>query len=81
MKKLRITPKRKFADTWGTGDYQNYFKYEVRRDFTPEELSRHNYSPEVITNGVVIEEFNSEDNAKIFVKALCEEKELSSKGI
>ena len=71
MNNLRITPKKEFRDSWGTGDHQSSFKYEVRRDFTQEELKRGlRYSDEVIKNGVAIETFNSETNAEIFMNAL-----------
>ena len=70
MKNLRVRPKRKFVDGYGTGDSQSYFVYEVVRDYTSEELSKHNYSQDVINNGVVIETFNNEGNATLFKEAL-----------
>jgi hypothetical protein len=70
MNNLRITPKKKFIDSYGTGDHQAYNVYEVRRDFTQEELAKRNYTDEVIQSGVVLENFNSEVNANIFLTAL-----------
>jgi len=70
MNNLRITPKRKFVDGYGTGDTQSYNVYEIIRDYTKEEIAKRNYSNEVIKKGVVIETFNSETNAEIFLNAL-----------
>lgn len=70
MQNLRITPKRKFVDSYATGDHQGYNVFEIRRDYTKEELSKINYSNEVIKSGVVLETFSSEENAEIFLNAL-----------
>lgn len=70
MQNLRITPKRKFVDSYGTGDHRSYNVFEVRRNYTKEELNKTRYSDEVIKNGLVIETFNSETNAEIFLNAL-----------
>ena len=79
MQNLRIVPVKKHVDTFGTGDHQQYNVYEVRRDFTYLELNgtkdkprNWQYSPSVITNGVLVETFNSKTNAAIFVDALNE---------
>jgi hypothetical protein len=70
MNNLRITEKKEFVDIFGTGDQQTTIKYEVRRDFTEEELRKRIYSKEVIKNGVVVEIFFNLTNAEIFVDAL-----------
>lgn len=70
MNNLRITPKRQYVDSYGTGDSHSYNVYEVRMDIPQEELKRYNYSPDVIQKGRVIETFNSETNAEIFLTAL-----------
>lgn len=69
MKNLRITPKREFVDSYNTGDSQSNFKYEVRRDWEQEKDGYKNIetAESVKEAGVVIETFNSEDNAKIFI--------------
>lgn len=69
MKNLRITPKRKFVDTYGTGDNQAYNVFEVRRDW---EQVKDGFismpTPDALKEaGVVIETFNSEANAKMFI--------------
>lgn len=78
MNNLRITPKRKSADTYGTGDYQSWHVYEIRRDWKPEELyyeggRKINYAQSVIDAGVVIETLETEHNAKLLMNALKEE--------
>ena len=71
MKNIRINPKRQFVDNFGTGDHQSFFVYEVVRDFEDKELNpKIPYAKSVIDKGVVIETFNSESNAKLFMQAL-----------
>lgn len=79
MKNLRVTPKRKSVDTYNTGDHQTYNVYEVRRDWEQEKDGFKNIpTHESVKNaGVVIETFNSKDNAEIFVKAMNELKKDS----
>jgi hypothetical protein len=77
MKNLRITTKSNWIDQYGTGDREITLTFEVRRDFTEAELNRKiKYSNEVIQSGVIIETFQSADNANIFMKAL----ELKERG-
>ena len=70
MENLRIVAIKKFVDSYGTGDNQSYEAFEVRTDFTKEEIKKWNYSKELIERGEVIETFNNEQNAKIFLEAL-----------
>ncbi len=72
MQNLRITQKRTFVDTWGTGDSQSIISHEVRRDYLPIETDHKTikYSQQVLDNGVVIETFNAEENAILFISAL-----------
>lgn len=70
MENLRIVAIKKFVDNYGTGDNQSYEVFEVRTDFTKEEIKRRNYSKELMERGKIIETFNSEQNTKIFLEAL-----------
>jgi len=69
---LRVTPKRKSVDSYGTGDYQHYNVFEVRADFPEKELNRKGikYSQSVIDAGVVIETLTSQENANLLLQAL-----------
>lgn len=69
MKNLRITPKARFVDSYGTGDSQSYSVFEVRRDWEQEMDGLKNMptADAVKSAGVVIETFNSEANAKMFI--------------
>lgn len=70
MENLRIVTTKKFVDTYNSGDKQSYELFEVRADFSEEEIKKWNYSKELIEKGKVVETFNSETNAKIFLEAL-----------
>lgn len=70
MNNLRIVTTKKFVDTYNTGDKQSYELFEVRANFSEEEIKKWNYSKELIEKGKVIETFNSETNAEIFLNAL-----------
>lgn len=74
---LRIIPTHNWVDSYGTGDSQKHFKYNVVRDYfreelygTPEKPRNTSYSQSVIDKGLTIETFNSEKNAEIFLNAL-----------
>lgn len=69
MKNLRITERPIYVDSYNTGDSQKIIKYEVRRDWEDgvDGFKCIPIADSVKNAGVVVEVFNSENNAKTFI--------------
>ncbi len=80
MKNLRIEPKGKFADTFGTGDHQRYEVYQIVRDYDITDIYDKEYkrgkkvekyfTAEVITMGYVVETVSQLEYAEYILKGL-----------
>ena len=77
IKNLRIVEKVKSSDVYGTGDQHYHSTYEVRRDYTIADIGgikgrevRYTIAHACLVNGIVVETFNSKNNAQIFLEAL-----------
>lgn len=66
----RIVEAFRSVDTYGTGDQQRVPVFQIMRDWTPEELSTRNYSPEVIEKGCLVDKVSVREVAECYVEKM-----------